>query len=43
VDLVRTRVGPIELADLPEGMWRPMTAEERAALLAASVPRPPAF
>ncbi len=39
LDLLRTRIGPIELADLPEGMWRPMTAQERAGLLEASVPR----
>ena len=40
VDLVRERIGPIQLGDLPEGMWRPMTPEERAALLEASKPRP---
>ena len=39
VDLMRVRVGPIALGDLPEGMWRVMTDEERAALLEASRPR----
>jgi 23S rRNA pseudouridine2604 synthase len=34
VDLFRARVGPIELGDLPEGRWRPLTADERAALIA---------
>lgn len=33
-DLVRVRVGPIKLGDLPEGKWRVLTAEERAALIA---------
>jgi 23S rRNA pseudouridine2604 synthase len=33
VDLLRVRIGSIALADLPEGQWRPMTAEERAALV----------
>ena len=36
VDLMRVRVGPLQLGDLPEGKWRPLTAEERAALLKAS-------
>jgi 23S rRNA pseudouridine2604 synthase len=34
VDLFRVRVGPITLGDMPEGCWRPLTAEERAALIA---------
>ena len=34
-DLLRTRIGPLELADLPEGRWRVLTAEERAAMIAA--------
>ncbi|MGA0600053.1 pseudouridine synthase [Caulobacter sp. KR2-114] len=34
VDLFRTRIGPLRLGDLPEGRWRPLTAEERAALIA---------
>ncbi|MFN3314114.1 MAG: pseudouridine synthase [Hyphomonas sp.] len=35
LDLERIRVGPVELAGLPEGKWRPLSAKERAALLAA--------
>ena len=37
VDLMRVRVGPLQLGDLPEGQWRHLTPEERAALLKASV------
>jgi 23S rRNA pseudouridine2604 synthase len=33
-DLHRTRIGPLELGDLPEGKWRPLTPSERLALLA---------
>jgi 23S rRNA pseudouridine2604 synthase len=33
-DLMRVRIGPLRLGDLPEGRWRPMTAQERAAMLA---------
>ena len=33
VDLIRIRVGPIKLDNLPEGKWRVITAEERAALV----------
>jgi 23S rRNA pseudouridine2604 synthase len=33
VDLFRVRVGPLTLGDMPEGRWRPLTAEERAALI----------
>jgi 23S rRNA pseudouridine2604 synthase len=33
VDLFRLRIGPLELGDLPEGRWRPMTTAERAAIL----------
>jgi len=33
VDLLRIRIGPLELGDLPEGRWRPLTVDERAALL----------
>jgi len=36
VDLMRVRVGPLKLGDLPEGKWRPLSADERAALIAAS-------
>lgn len=32
-DLLRVRIGPIKLGDLPEGKWRVLTAEERAALI----------
>ncbi|WP_298746269.1 pseudouridine synthase [uncultured Brevundimonas sp.] len=31
-DLLRVRIGPLKLGDLPEGRWRLLTAEERAAL-----------
>ena len=34
-DLLRIRVGPIRLDNLPEGKWRMITAEERAALVGA--------
>lgn len=33
IDLVRTRIGQIELGDLPEGQWRLITEAERATLL----------
>jgi 23S rRNA pseudouridine2604 synthase len=32
-DLVRIRIGPIHLDGLPEGRWRPLSAQERAALV----------
>ncbi len=32
--LIRLSYGPLELGDLPKGMWRPLTAEEVAALRA---------
>ncbi|MFC5374426.1 pseudouridine synthase [Brevundimonas faecalis] len=32
-DLLRIRVGPIRLDNLPEGRWRMITAEEREALI----------
>ncbi len=35
VDLLRTRIGPLRLGDLPAGRWRVLTAEERAAMIAA--------
>lgn len=41
IDLLRTRVGPVSLGALPEGGWRRLTAEERAALLRGSAPPPP--
>ena len=40
-DLQRIRIGPIELGDLPEGKWRPVTPQERAALIEAGAPRKP--
>ncbi|WP_439620742.1 pseudouridine synthase [Hyphomonas sp.] len=33
IDLVRTRIGPLSLAGLPEGKWRPISARERDELL----------
>jgi 23S rRNA pseudouridine2604 synthase len=36
VDLLRTRIGPLRLGDLPEGRWRVLSADERAAMLKAS-------
>lgn len=33
VDLLRTRIGPLRLGDLPEGRWRALTADERDALV----------
>lgn len=33
VDLFRVRVGPLEMGDMPEGRWRPLTPAERAALI----------
>ena len=33
VDLFRVRIGPLEMGDMPEGRWRPLTAAERAALI----------
>ncbi len=32
-DLLRTRIGTLELGALPEGKWRPLAASERAGLL----------
>ncbi|MBL8553692.1 MAG: rRNA pseudouridine synthase [Phenylobacterium sp.] len=36
VDLVRVRIGPLPLGDLPEGRWRLLTAAEREAMIRAS-------
>ena len=36
VDLIRVRIGPLKLGDLPEGKWRHITPDERNALVAAS-------
>lgn len=33
IDLIRIRVGPIRLDNLPEGKWRVITPEERAAMV----------
>jgi len=33
LDLIRVRIGPLKLDNLPEGRWRMLTAEERAALV----------
>nr|WP_125257488.1 pseudouridine synthase [Brevundimonas fluminis] len=35
-DLLRIRIGPLNLGDLPEGRWRMLTPDERAALIAGS-------
>lgn len=32
-DLLRTRIGPLRLGDLPEGRWRTLTPQERTALI----------
>ena len=37
VDLLRIRVGPLELGSLPEGKWRVMAPWERAAMIKAGV------
>lgn len=36
LDLFRVRIGPLRLGNLPQGKWRVLTAQERAALIAAS-------
>jgi 23S rRNA pseudouridine2604 synthase len=33
IDLIRVRIGPLKLDNLPEGKWRLLTPEERAALV----------
>ena len=40
VDLLRIRIGPLELGDLPEGRWRVLTPAEREAMIRASAPKP---
>ncbi len=35
-DLIRTRIGPLNLGDLPEGKWRHLTPDECEALIRAS-------
>lgn len=39
LDLFRLRIGPLKLGDLRQGRWRVLTAEERAALIAAGAGR----
>ena len=34
-DLLRVRIGPLRLGELPEGRWRPLTGAEREALIRA--------
>jgi 23S rRNA pseudouridine2604 synthase len=36
VDLLRVRIGPLRLGFLPEGRWRLLTPDERAALIKAA-------
>ena len=36
IDLLRTRIGPLSLGDLPEGKWRMVTSEERESLIRLS-------
>jgi 23S rRNA pseudouridine2604 synthase len=36
VDLLRVRIGPLKLGDLPEGRWRVLTGEERQGLIAGA-------
>lgn len=38
VDLLRVRIGPLSLGDLPEGKWRLLTDEERNRLIKESKP-----
>jgi len=35
-DLLRIRIGPLKLGELPEGKWRPLASDERDALIIAS-------
>ena len=37
-DLVRIRIGTLDMGSLPEGQWRLLSSAERSALIAASVP-----
>jgi 23S rRNA pseudouridine2604 synthase len=37
IDLLRVRIGPLQLGALPEGKWRALTRAEREALIKASV------
>ena len=38
VDLLRVRIGPLRLGELPEGRWRPLKPDERTALLQPGTP-----
>ncbi|MBV8683870.1 MAG: rRNA pseudouridine synthase [Caulobacteraceae bacterium] len=38
-DLFRVRIGPLRLDDLPQGRWRPLTPQERLALIAGKPPQ----
>lgn len=40
-DLVRIRIGDLQLGDLPEGRWRPLTTQEREALIHPLGRKPP--
>ncbi len=35
IDLFRTRIGPLELGELPEGQWRVLSPQEREAMIRA--------
>ncbi len=41
IDLLRVGIGPLQLADLPEGRWRPLGQDERAALVRSAAPGRP--
>jgi 23S rRNA pseudouridine2604 synthase len=41
VDLLRVRIGPLRLGFLPEGRWRVLTPDERAALIKAATGKAP--
>ena len=36
MDLLRVRIGPLALGDLPEGRWRVLSLAERTAMIEAS-------
>ncbi len=37
-ELLRVRIGPLQLADLPEGRWRPLGQDERTAIMRSASP-----
>ncbi len=41
IDLYRTRIGTLELGNLPEGKWRALTSSERASLIKPSASAAP--